>query len=108
MIYERNFTIDQTKFHEFVDDNSIAAGKHDKPYQQLSREIYTECKLLETPPNSIQISPEIYQEIQEKNSRFWLTKHIFNKQFLEQSYAILSLKEITPNLDYQRYRQSSA
>jgi hypothetical protein len=27
LIYERNFTIDQSIFHEFVDDNHIATAK---------------------------------------------------------------------------------
>jgi hypothetical protein len=65
-----------------------------------------QCHLPEI--GSIQISPEIYHEIQEKNSRFWLTKHIFNKPFMEQSYEILSLNKLVPTQDYTAFRSSLA
>lgn len=66
--------------------------------------MFNQCRI--TDSAQMQIPADIYTEIQEKNSRFWLTKHIFNKQFMEMAYEVFSLKKMPVCLEYQKAKES--
>ncbi len=77
LIYERDDIIDMEKFNEFMDDPNINTNK-----QEINNK-YDLCKLPRTTSAQIQISPSIHDFILEKNKKFWLSKFIFNKTYID-------------------------
>ena len=63
-------------------------NKSQNAYQRASQNFFTQCRLPITAASQIQITPTIHERILEKNRQFWLTRFIFNRQFLEQSLEI--------------------
>jgi hypothetical protein len=84
LIYERLSFIDQEKFNEYTDDNSVVAQHTGQnTYERASNNFFNACRLPFTVNSQIQITPAIHEKILEKNCRFWLTRFIFNRQFLD-------------------------
>jgi len=89
LIYERSCFIDQEKFNELTDENSIVLQNKAKgAYLRISQQFFNNCRMPVAAASQIQISPNIHEKILEKNRRFWLTRFIFNRTFLDQSLEI--------------------
>jgi hypothetical protein len=52
----------------------------------------------------IQIPPAIHDLILEKNKKFWLSKFIFNKTYIESVLGIFSKIPIQESMDYNAAR----
>ena len=82
LIYEREEIVDMEKFNEFMDDPIINTNKADVLYR------FDQCKLPKTTSSQIQIPPPIHDQILEQNKKFWLSKFIFNKTYIESVLSI--------------------
>jgi len=98
LIYERDEIIDGERFTEFMDDPNINTNKQDIALR------LDQCKLAKTTSLQIQIPPGIHDLILEKNKKFWLSKFIFNKTYIDSVLNIFNKIPITENKDYQAAR----
>ena len=105
LIYERLCFIDQERFNEFTDDNSVVlANQAPGAYERASLNFFNACRLPHTVDSQIQIPPQVHERILEKNQRFWLTRFIFNRQFLDQSLEIFRGFGFQTDQDYSAAR----
>lgn len=96
LIYEREEIIDMERFNEFADDPAVSAS----PAEVNAK--FEQCKLARTTSAQIQIPPPIHDFILEKNKKFWLSKFIFNKTYIESVLSIFKQLTIVENLDYKQ------
>lgn len=71
-----------------MDDPNINTNKSDISIR------FDQCKLPKTTSAQIQIPPTIHDFILEKNKKFWLSKFIFNKNYIESVLSIFQNIEI--------------
>lgn len=100
LIYEREDLLDMEKFNEFMDDPVISINKH----EMLKR--YDLCKIPKTVTSQIQIPLNVHDSILEKNKKFWLSKFIFNKTYIDSVLNIFKDIKIQEDLDYESARET--
>ena len=100
LIYERDETIDMEKFNEYMDDPNINTNKQDINFR------FDQCKVAKTTSAQIQIPPTIHDFILEKNKKFWLSKFIFNKAYIESVLSIFTSISIEEDDNYLQARQT--
>ena len=98
LIYERDDIIDMERFNECMDDPAVSTSK-----ENIERS-FEQCKLPKTSSAQIQIPPVIHDEILEKNKKFWLSKFIFNKQYIDNILHIFKDIRIEEDQDYAAAR----
>jgi hypothetical protein len=94
LIYERDEQIEMERFNEFVDDPAIAGNRQEAAAK------FELCKVPRTTSAQIQIPPPIHDFILAKNKKFWLSKFIFNKTYIESVLDIFKQQTIVENLNY--------
>lgn len=99
LIYEREDVLDMEKFNELMDNPAISTNKQ----EMLHR--YEQCKLTKTISSQIQMPPYIHDTILEKNKKFWLSKFIFNKTYIDSVLNIFKDVKVTEDQDYQKARE---
>ena len=75
----------------------------DKP---IIAQKFEQCKLPKAQSAQIQIPPPIHDSILEKNKKFWLSKFIFNKNYIESVLNIFKNIPIGEDLDYDTARET--
>jgi hypothetical protein len=70
------------RFNEFMDDPNINTIK-----QEIMQK-FDLCKLKKTTSANIQIPSTIHDQVLEKNKKFWLSKFIFNKSYIDSVLTI--------------------
>lgn len=96
LIYERDDIIDMEKFNDLVDDPNINTNK-----QEIAHK-YELCKLPKTVSSQIQIPPVIHDTALEENKKFWLSKFIFNKIYIDSVLNIFKDIVIEEDMDYSK------
>ena len=81
--------------------NTVLQSGSNNPYENQSLTAFNNFRIAETVSSQIQIPPTINETILEKNRRFWLTRFIFNKTFLEQSLEIFKLYDYEGDSNYE-------
>ena len=66
-------------------------------YQEKTIEIFEQSKSQNVKAEHIQIPEAIQEAIFEKNKRFWLTRFIFSRTFLENSLEIFKSVDFKPD-----------
>lgn len=94
LIYERDDTIDMERFNEFMDDPNFNTNKQDISLK------FDQSKLAKTTSAQIQIPPSIHDYILEKNKKFWLSKFIFNKTYIDSVLNIFNEITIEEDCNY--------
>lgn len=100
LIYERDEAIDMERFNEFMDDPNVNTNKQDIAVR------FEQCKLPKTTSAQIQIPPSVHDFILEKNKKFWLSKFIFNKSYIESVLNIFMDIRIDEDMDYSAARET--
>ena len=78
-------------------ENSEPELMTSEEYQERTIEIFEQAKSQDVKAEHIQIPEAIQEAIFEKNKRFWLTRFIFSRTFLENSLEIFKSVDFKPN-----------
>jgi hypothetical protein len=86
------------KFNEYMDDPNISTNKNEMIFR------YDQCKLPKVMNSQTYIPPMVHDSILEKNKKFWLSKFIFNKSYIDSILNIFKEIQIDEDYDYGKSR----
>lgn len=93
LIYEREDIINMEAFNDLMDNPQINTNKQEMAYR------FEQAKLAKTNSSQIQMPLPIHESILEKNKKFWLSKFIFNKTYIESVLNIFKSIDIEQKSD---------